>query len=210
MCPRCLAQPDTAWHRHWGCPMLEHSKDENITGSSHLRHEAADQWEVAAGFWGRGLPLKFLYTFPPPVADNRPVLTGSFLDGTAALGGRFATDASGGKHTKDPRLRRCSWAVVHFVWHDTPQGEEQGEAEGHLQILGTMSGPLPGDHQAVSKAELYAIVELLAFTQADTFAWTDCLAVWKRWARGKQISAKSRMPGLWHRCWDHLAQREFG
>ena len=76
--------------------MLEHSKDEKITGSSHLRHEAADQWKAAAGFWGRGLPLKLLFTIPPPMAENMTVMTGSFLDGSVALGGRFATDASGG------------------------------------------------------------------------------------------------------------------
>ena len=130
-------------------------------------------------------------------------MEGSFLDGSAALGGGlFATDASGGEHTKDPRLRRCIWAAVHYAWHP------DADSEGHLEVLGTMSGPLPGEQQAVARAELFAVVALLEHSSAAATVWTDCQSIWRRWSKGPQRAAKSRMPGVWRRFWDLLADRE--
>ena len=75
-------------------------------------------------------------------------------------------------------------------------------------MLGTMSGPLPGSQQAVAKAELFAIVAMLEHTAAAAAVWTDCLSIWRRWSRGPQRAAKSRMPGLWHRFWSLLEDRQ--
>ena len=60
----------------------------------------------------------------------------------------FCTDGSGG-HAKEKGLRRCGWAYACIA---------KGE------MVHFVAGPLPGEHQSVPRAELYALVALLEST----------------------------------------------
>ena len=151
------------------------------------------------------MPIAAAYTLPSYLDDDRPYrqATGSFLDGTVRAGGRFATDGSGGTHTKDPRLRRCSWSVVHYEWRGDPVDGGEG-----IVVLGTLAGPLAGPNQSSARAELQAIVALLQCTDADVHVWCDCSAVVKRCHKGPSSANRSRMAGLWHDFWTLLEGRQ--
>ena len=118
---------------------------------------------------------------------------GTFSSG----GGVYATDGSGGKHTKDPRLRRCGWAAVHI----TGQGLD-------LKLQGAAWGPLPGK-QTVGRAELWAIIFLLHSAPGDLTVYLDCKSVYKRWAaNNRNIKKSTSMGDLWQLFWGALDQRD--
>eukprot|EP00959_Pyramimonas_sp_CCMP1952_P177491 3710162-Pyramimonas_sp.AAC.1 len=69
-------------------------------------------------FWTRGLvPLGWTVGVLPPV-ESKVWAWGSLhealREGVPIRGGIYGSDASGGEHTKDWRLRRCGWSVVHL------------------------------------------------------------------------------------------------
>jgi len=92
------------------------------------------------------------------MGEVRGKLGGAVVEASAATAARgqqqeedpdgnavFCTDGSGG-HAKEKGLRRCGWAYACI-------------AKGKLVHF--VAGPLPGEHQSVPRAELYAIVALL-------------------------------------------------
>ena len=83
--------------------------------------------------------------------------------------GRFvyATDASGGRYTKDPRLRHVGWAVI-AATHG-PQG---------LTKVGTLSGVLM--NSTVSAGESEAIINLLKLVDEEVDVTTDSRVAMKQ------------------------------
>eukprot|EP00972_Heterocapsa_arctica_P010724 1573031-Heterocapsa_arctica.AAC.1 len=58
-------------------------------------------------------------------------------------------DGSGGRHTADPRLRRCGWSVCHV--------DELGVLEPH-HLKGGVFGSLGGHLQTVPRSEIWAAI----------------------------------------------------
>ena len=61
---------------------------------------------------------------------------------------RVGTDGTGGKHTSEPRLRRCAWAAVVLC--------------PALSQIGSITGLLTGPRQTVPRAELWGGIQTLA------------------------------------------------
>ena len=90
--------------------------------------------------WQRGmLPKKYIQS----TAEHAVVRDGIFAEEKPPWG-RFvyATDASGGRYTKDPRLRHVGWAVIAAV--HGPQG---------LTKVGTLSGVLMNSTVSAGESE---------------------------------------------------------
>ena len=157
--------------------------------------------------WLRGmLPLKYLPVAPS--GDLEVVKTGVFLTSSQVVadGLVVATDASGGKFTKDPRLRRVSWSVV--------VGRVQ---DGLFQELGTMSGLTPPG-TSVAHGESYAIVQTIKHTLGQVDLTGDCKPALRTLAKK---SFQKTTPAFWGPVWEdrgrirptwvksHLTSREF-
>eukprot|EP00969_Alexandrium_andersonii_P025681 1121389-Alexandrium_andersonii.AAC.1 len=75
----------------------------------------------------------------------------------------FYLDGSGGRHTADPRVRRCGWSCVCTKGH--------GEGTNlDFAVLGT----LEGWRQTVPRAELQAAVYAASITRGGLLLMTDC------------------------------------
>ncbi|OLQ04145.1 hypothetical protein AK812_SmicGene12815 [Symbiodinium microadriaticum] len=114
--------------------------------------------------WQRGmLPKKYVHS----TAEHALYRDGIFAEEKPAWG-RFvyATDASGGRYTKDPRLRHVGWAVI-AATHG-PQG---------LTKVGTLSEVLM--NSTVSAGESEAIISLLKLVDEEVDVTTDSRAAMK-------------------------------
>ena len=118
-----------------------------------------------------------------PAPNCKPVITGEWLHQDRLSGVVLATDASGGPHTKDPRLRRVAVAVVAYRW----VGQE-------LQQVASICCDLPGN-QTIYRGELYAVALGVQKTSGPCDVTLDCLSVAKRLKSGK---TGGKHEDIWH------------
>ena len=146
-CPRCGKEPETLTHRHWQCEANGLIMDPAVANTQHLSERAISGSESTPCFWNRGIVPTEWTTIPAP-SETQPLFGhgdwARFGDATVLY-----TDASGGNHTKDKRLRRVGWAVAAVSEGERPE------------FLAAKCGPLPGPKQSVSRGELFAVVEAL-------------------------------------------------
>ena len=69
-------------------------------------------------------------------------------------------DGSGGRFSRNARLRRCGYAFVIF------------SSEG--RVLLSLQAPLPGPKQTVPRAEISALIEVFNHTEGDILICSDC------------------------------------
>ena len=86
------------------------------------------------------------------------------------------TDGSEGRNTKDPRLRRCGWALVILGEQDHPE----------TGTCGNLLGP-----RTVPRAELSALIEFVRSLEeaahiTEVELWSDCKSVVDRFNGGKE------------------------
>ena len=118
--------------------------------------------------WQRGmLPKRYIQS----TAEHAVFRDGIFAEEQPPWG-RFvyATDASGGRYTKDPRLRHVGWAVIAAI--HGPQG---------LTKVGTLSGVLM--NSTVSAGESEAIINLLKLVDEEVDVTTDSRVAMKQLQR---------------------------
>ena len=140
--------------------------------------------------WQRGmLPKKYIQS----TAEHAVFRDGIFAEEKPPWG-RFvyATDASGGRYTKDPRLRHVGWAVIAAV--HGPQG---------LTKVGTLSGVLM--NSTVSAGESEAIINLLKLVDEEVDVTTDSRVAMKQL---QSASFTKTMYLSWGQVWSnrHLAR----
>jgi len=147
-CPYCQAEGiEHPWkHLAWECPHVQALPDEHIQTTNNLCRFAGLGCDNQPILWLRGLlpsTLTFDTTAVPEELNDyyRCSHLPEQLPFAIPAGAITATDGSGGIHSKDPRLRRCTWSVVVLGM------------EGDL--LFWAGGALPG-RQTVPLAELFA------------------------------------------------------
>ena len=104
------------------------------------------------------------------------------------------TDGSGGKKSKDKRLRRCGWAWV------VPKPHSHKEAV--FGARGALGGP-----QTVPRAELKAIHHCLATIKTHKHIKqlkivSDCKMAVDGLHKGRQYTSKTKLGILWGSIWD--------
>eukprot|EP00972_Heterocapsa_arctica_P040290 5936375-Heterocapsa_arctica.AAC.1 len=120
LCPRCKEAPETPYHWVWGCKCNKDIDPIIYKTSQAYQARALEEYQEWPSFWLRGLvPAK--WTLEKIKAFEQPQWvrsSGIFNQAWPVLEPNnllFATDASGGKLSSDPRLRRIGWAVVAVV-----------------------------------------------------------------------------------------------
>ena len=106
-------------------------------------------------------------------------------------------DASGGKHTQFPTLRRVGVAVV------------QVKRDGELNVGAHFN--LPGNIQTVGRGELYTIHFLVNRLQLGTIALfvTDNKSVFDTYIKGRMAAMSSNNCDLWSDIYNLINSKHF-
>ncbi|CAK0821268.1 unnamed protein product [Prorocentrum cordatum] len=166
-CARCGEAIETEEHRYYACPAnaeIGHSSDTDLAKKAK---DALDQRQDLH-FWLRGIPPAAWAAKVDPDEDAAKAAqifcTSEEAQAAAQSGHKVRadyvfTDGSGGagETAKDPRLRRCGWAVVAFRLDD------QGRPQEVAAWYGTIRAP-----HTVPRAELTAMSKAIGYTTAAT------------------------------------------
>ncbi|CAK0855267.1 unnamed protein product, partial [Prorocentrum cordatum] len=166
-CARCGEAIETEEHRYYACPANAEIGHGNDTDLAKKAKDALDQRQDLH-FWLRGVPPAAWAAKVDPdedAAKAAQILCTSEEAQAAAQSGYKVradyvfTDGSGGagETAKDPRLRRCGWAVVAFRF------DEQGRPQEVAAWYGTIREP-----HTVPRAELTAMSRAIGYTTAAT------------------------------------------
>jgi len=215
LCRNCRKEPETALHYFYTCECLpslygevaahSESGEENaenkdyaacaiaINKSQHLVDDAVlgcGSREQAC-FYLRGLIPASWTTFEGEhcVQERR---FGQALEAELANVKHVFVDGSGSD--KDPRLRRCGYAVV---WLDF--GAEVDGGYPNAKLLGSVSGNVSMSDQTVPYAELLALLQALRSTQGDVTIWSDCAFVVNGYNNKRWRLEVCKFHSLWQR-----------
>ena len=104
----------------------------------------------------------------------------------------YVLDGSGGRHTRDPRLRRCDWAAVCIAF-----------VHGEPVWQGAIYGGLPGSKQTTPRTELYALLQALLRAPSLGDVASDRAFVVKGFSR-RRWKEPSSNGYIWHRIGEAL------
>ena len=194
VCPSCGHKEVDEGHLFWECPEVMENRHPSKQKSnsfcaeySRCKHDPT----CRALYWG-GL-----------VSEQETTPAGQIFDTVESLGPiteyedtkvTIFTDGSGGKRTKDKRLRRCGWAWV------LPQpGSNKLARYGARGALGGL--------QTVPRAELRAIHHCLSSIKGhkhikELVIYSDCKMAVDGIAKGRQHTSKIKLGQLWTCVWD--------
>ena len=157
------------YHLAYECPAILQDAEVSAGITECMLREARQQARGNPSFWLRGLSASM--SLPKPCGDRFEFVWGE--DEGDWSPGRYYTDASGGEHSSDPRLRRVAYGVFRLDRFDMA-------LEQKMVALG---GALPGDRQTVNRGELLAVVAALGRIQpvpgVSTVICTDSLYTWR-------------------------------
>ncbi|CAK0808098.1 unnamed protein product, partial [Prorocentrum cordatum] len=164
-CARCGEAIETEEHRYYACPANTEIGHSNDTDLAKKAKDALDQRQDLH-FWLRDIPPAAWAAKVDPDEDAAKAAqifcTSEEAHAAAQSGHKVRadyvfTDGSGGagETARDPRLRRCGWAVVAFRF------DEQGRPQEVAAWYGTIRAP-----HTVPRAELTAMSKAIGYTTA--------------------------------------------
>ena len=200
LCPRCGEAAETDFHRWWECPAnKELSTNDPEAFSTRVVMHAYRYGSEFPCLAARGLLPVALTTPPPPAEANDGVFAPELATGVRRTWTRIRdafTDGSGGRHSADPRLRRCGWGFVVLPpppgWGSEDEGDdlhtgffecdEEVDAVSVVEFAG--HGALGGGVQRVGRAELVAVTQLISTTAGPMKVHVDYKAIVAGYAKG--------------------------
>ena len=156
--------------------------------------------------WLRGIPPReTLDDIPAPPTDLSPARWPSSPPAGALRGVTFFPvlgfgDASGGKFSSDPRLRRVGWAWTVIRWHQPlTLGREPAAGTAGTSLSSvpdgspweaafSVAGPLCGTRQTINRGETTAFLDFLTSATGPCLFVTDSSYVLRGWARVREDS----------------------
>ncbi len=202
-CDICGEGVDNTCHRAYGCSCIEaylndvnrRQRGDVIIPSAWKREAIEGGAQRTAIFWCRGLPPKAWYEalIPAPRTDEDETVIGE-MD---IAGGHIYSDGSGGRNSRDKRIRRCGYGYALIY-----------EGRDGFELVSAAFGPLPGDAQTVPRAELMAVTSILSKSKRafrDLIIHVDCKYVVRGWLQGKGLKPASNRD-LWDRFWELIDQ----
>ena len=103
LCPACKRCPDNIKHRTYQCPVVKGQLPKRLC-KGYLDREAVDLAADEPAKYLRGMASLKGLNIPQPYSNP-----GTWVTAEPLQAGIFFTDASGGAHPKDPRIRRVGW-----------------------------------------------------------------------------------------------------
>ena len=148
ICPRCNQSIEDSIHLLWQCPCNDTIESENIQNTQKFQEEARTKAYSEPCLWLRGiLPEHYTKIEPEHQPTTELIVHSINREEVNYSSGTFYGDASGGKFTKYPGIRRIGCGICQI----DPQG---------TQIWG-QSFNLPGEIQTVPRGELYVLQYLV-------------------------------------------------
>ena len=144
LCPYCNREEGDRGHLSWKCPVINGLDIPEIQDTNGLINTAVRETQYAC-YWIRGF-IPADWTTPIDAPEGSYSLY-QHKGNTTNHRYKYYTDGSGRKYHDDPRIRRCGSAGASISFDTTPP-----------TIADAIWGSLPGDHQTVPRAELYAII----------------------------------------------------
>ena len=137
--------------------------------------------------------------FPEPTLQVKAFEDMLLLGREKSAPGTYYGDGSGGKHSSDPRLRRCGWSVCHV--------SDQGVLETD-DLKGSIFGTLESHLQTVPRAELWAAIVSIRRSRGDIVYVTDHLNLFTRWENRQVVVTGSANQDLWHQFWCAIREHD--
>ena len=205
VCQRCSANAiETDLHRYWEC--AANCNIPACVDTQDLERRAHDQASSCPVFWLRGLIPSGWTEVTPPGEAHIEWSWNHAVGGSGTAHGREwwgAGDGSGGPHSKDPRLRRCSWSCCTLAQACSDPSWAQ------IQDVSGLSGGVPGPVQTGNRAELLALVRWVEVCAGPGrllhFITDSSYVVRGVCARGKR---PRRNRDLWRRLWEALGEAQ--
>ena len=194
-CPRCGRSEETPFHLLWECEANLGLTSVHIERSQYLVSQARSGHLDIPCFWLRGLmPITLVPCNTPMVTNDEYHVMGEH--GFHWPPGAYFTDASGGKHTAIPILRRCGIGIAFL-------------ADDLSTLRFGLFAPLPGATQTVPRGELYAILVVMRHTQPDSeyLIYSDSKLNVDLYLDGYDACMKSQNADLWEEVFDILRTR---
>ena len=162
-CERCGAPVEDMMHVLWECEANKEIPSPHILHSQPLLSQARAGVDTFPCLWLRGLlPASVIPNNTPMIDHDEISYIGSPPPTDSWPSGVYYADASGGKFSSLPVLRRCGVGVCRLsddLNIDILMQQQQQLQQPQLQhISWGLFAPLPGDTQTVTRAELYAIL----------------------------------------------------
>ena len=162
LCTRCGAR-DSDIHTFWLCPANRHNTNKCTTSTNKLIQTAILGCDLLPCLWLRGIipePLTSVSEEYWPKADLQVHYTQytENHNNMHVISGTYYGDASGGKFSSYPKLRRCGVGLVHINLDST--GKICREWGCSMNLIGQV--------QTVPRAELFALHFLLNEAPANS------------------------------------------
>ena len=155
LCPRCGGNvPEDAFHLIWDCPANLSIDTSQMEDSQALLEQARAGHCDLPAFWLRGLlPRSTVPCNTPYIYHDELHLVGPKVPNDPWPSGVYFSDASGGKYSSVPALRRCGIGVASLDLHSNLDSS----------FLFGAYAPLVGVEQTVPRGELYGILLIVRF-----------------------------------------------
>ena len=198
VCELCGAFPPDEFHRIWEC--IGHQHDPIWDKTKHLARVANRD---RAALWTRGLiPHDWFDDFTPAPDHAFLHWHGALADielpiDLSQFRGHWYSDASGGKNTEIPILRRVAWGVA-LVEDDAH----------HFAYQGAFAALLTGTNQTVNRGELMPVIWMATNTVGDLQLHSDSSYVVSGLNKAKHLFPRGKNADLWSRLGCALQTRK--
>ena len=160
-------------------------------GKKRAAQVHASEWPC---FWLRGL-IPRSWTQVPEPPEEAPLWRMGVLPSLPSIWA-FG-DASGGKESSDPRLRRIGWA---YTTQSAPAEATRPRPPMQGRAAAGAYGGLPGSKQTINRGDLQALLQLANDFEGDIDYVTDSAYV----CRGMERLATKRLPNSHKDLWRAL------
>ena len=155
-CDRCGAPCEDDMHLIWECPANRNISSPHVAASDYLLSQARSGAASHPCLWLRGLlPASVMPRNTPVIEHDDYSFVGQPPCSGAWPAGLYYADASGGRFSSIPALRRCGVGVCRLkdqvIFNNDLHHADQLLAWG-------LFAPLPGQVHTVVRGELYAIL----------------------------------------------------
>ena len=206
ICPRCKRSPESALHLLWTCPANAYIPDRRVQSTQPLVQDAIRGSQAYPCLWLRGLLPTSLVTVNTPFQDELHLnYVGRVMEHDWPPGCYF-TDASGGRFSAMPILRRCGFGIAYMHQTVSDFRRTSDFSEQPFFRWGAF-GVQVGSVHTVPRSELFAILVVVQKVPSGKLViCTDSKINVDLYIKGFEACKSSTNSDLWIQIWQKLHQ----